>query len=178
MKFCSKCGSKISIKIPVDDNRLRAVCDICKTIHYENPKIVVGCLPIWKDKILLCKRAIEPKLGFWTLPAGFMELHESTADGAMRETIEESGAIITLGNLFTVFDLPFCNQVHMFFLAKMLSPELNPGSESLEAKLFSVDQIPWPELSFTSVRKTLELFISKENKNERNLVHTELINIK
>ena len=176
MKFCSKCGSNLSVKIPIDDNRFRAVCDNCKTIHYENPKIVVGCLSTWENKILLCKRAIEPKLGFWTLPAGFMELDESTAEGAIRETVEESGAKITLGKLFAIFDLPFCNQVHMFFLAKMLSPSLNPGIESLDAKLFSINQIPWSQLSFTSVKKTIELFIYRDEK-KLSQVHTELIKI-
>ena len=177
MKFCSKCGSNIIEKVPVDDNRLRAVCGKCKTIHYENPKIVVGCLSTWEDQILLCKRAIEPKLGFWTLPAGFMELNESTAEGAIRETVEESGAKIILGDLFAIFDLPFCNQVHMFFLAKMQSPTLNPGLESLEAKLFSINEIPWSQLSFTSVKKTIELFINRDKKKLIQ-VHTELIELK
>ena len=177
MKFCSKCGSKVSIEIPTGDNRLRAVCSNCKTIHYENPKIVVGCLSTWENKILLCKRAIEPRLGFWTLPAGFLELNESTEEGAIRETIEESGANIALGALFAIFDLPFCNQVHMFFLAKMLNPSLNPGFESLEAKLFPVNQIPWSQLSFTSVKKTIKLFINTDEKKFKQ-VHTELIKIK
>ena len=177
MKFCSKCGSKVSIEIPTGDNRLRAVCSNCKTIHYENPKIVVGCLSTWENKILLCKRAIEPRLGFWTLPAGFLELNESTEEGAIRETIEESGAKIALGALFAIFDLPFCNQVHMFFLAKMLNPSLNPGIESLEAKLFPINQIPWSQLSFTSVKKTIKLFINTDEK-KFNKVHTELIKIK
>ena len=159
MQFCPNCGSKIFMKIPEEDNRLRAVCDSCNLIHYENPKIVVGALATFEGKILLCKRAIEPRVGLWTLPAGYMELNETTLEGAVRETVEEAGADIKIVRLFAMHDLPFVNQVHIFFLAKMKSPSLSPGSESLEAKLFDVDEIPWENLAFRSVSRTLTYFI-------------------
>ena len=164
------------MKIPEEDNRIRAVCVSCNTIHYENPKIIVGSVATYKDSILLCRRAIEPKLGLWTLPAGFMELNESTSEGAIRETIEESGASITLKRLFAIHDLPFLNQVHIFFLAEMNSPNLDPGSESLEARLFTVDEIPWSDLAFKTVARTLEFFIQKDQ-NHENHVYTSLFSI-
>ena len=171
MQFCPNCGSKIFMKIPEEDNRLRAVCDSCNLIHYENPKIVVGALATFEGKILLCKRAIEPRVGLWTLPAGYMELNETTLEGAVRETVEEAGADIKIVRLFAMHDLPFVNQVHIFFLAKMKSPSLSPGSESLEAKLFDVDEIPWENLAFRSVSRTLTYFI--ENKTlDKNRVYT------
>ncbi|OUV02594.1 MAG: hypothetical protein CBC42_07440 [Betaproteobacteria bacterium TMED82] len=159
MKFCSECGSTSSLKIPLEDNRERVICDECGYIQYENPKIVVGTLCTYENKILLCKRAIEPRYGFWTLPAGFLELNESTREGATRETIEESGAEIIISKLYAIFDLPFCNQVHMFYLAHLQKPSLCPGHESLEARLFEINQIPWSELSFASVKKTLDIFV-------------------
>ena len=174
--FCSKCGAKLKMKIPDEDNRIRGVCESCNTIHYENPKIIVGSVATYKDSILLCRRAIEPKLGLWTLPAGFMELNESTSEGAIRETIEESGASITLKRLFAIHDLPFLNQVHIFFLAEMNSPNLDPGSESLEARLFTVDEIPWSDLAFKTVARTLEFFIQKDQ-NHENHVYTSLFSI-
>ena len=161
------------MKIPEEDNRVRAVCDACNTVHYENPKIIVGSVTTYKNQILLCRRAIEPKFGFWTLPAGYMELNESTSEGAMRETVEESGANITLKRLFAIHDLPFLNQVHIFFLAEMTSPKLDPGSETLEARLFTIDEIPWSELAFKTVGRTLEFFIEKDRYN-KNHVHTSL----
>ncbi len=174
--FCSNCGAKLKMKIPEEDNRVRAVCDACNTIHYENPKIIVGSVTTYKNQILLCRRAIEPKFGFWTLPAGYMELNESTSEGALRETFEESGANITLTRLFAIHDLPFLNQVHIFFLAEMNSPKLDPGSETLEARLFTVDEIPWSELAFRTVGRTLEFFIEKDRYN-KNHVHTSLFTL-
>ena len=174
--FCSNCGAKLKMKIPEEDNRVRAVCDECNTIHYENPKIIVGSVTTYKNQILLCRRAIEPKLGLWTLPAGYMELNESTSEGAMRETVEESGANITLKRLFAIHDLPFLNQVHIFFLAEMNSPKLDPGSETLEARLFTVDEIPWSELAFKTVGRTLAFFIEKDRYN-KNHVHTSLFSL-
>ena len=117
MKFCSECGGTTETLIPEGDSRLRAVCSACKIIHYVNPKMVLGTIPAWGDQVLLCRRAIEPRYGLWTLPAGFMEVEESTANGAMRETMEEAGARIELGSLFSVFDIPHVNQVHLFYLA-------------------------------------------------------------
>ncbi len=175
MKYCSECGNIIENKIPPEDNRPRAICKGCSKIHYVNPKVVVGSMSTWGNKILLCRRAIDPRKGFWTLPAGFMEIGESTSEGAKRETVEESGADVELKELFAVFDIPSFNQVHIFYLARMRSDKLKPGVESLEAKLFSEEDIPWSELSFNSVKKALELFYKKTNLNLPR-VHTALIN--
>lgn len=158
-RFCSQCGTQLSQIIPPDDNRLRDACGRCGAIHYQNPRNVVGVLPVWNGKILLCRRAIEPRYNTWTLPAGFMELGESTAQGAMRETQEEAGAQIELGQLYTVIDVPHADQVHFFYLAKVLSPDLYPGPESLEAAFFEPENIPWEHLSFRTVVSTLKLYI-------------------
>src|SRR3546814_696718 len=159
-EFCSQCGAPITLCIPPDDNRKQAVCNNCGAVHYQNPRNVVGVLPVWKDKILLCRRAIEPRYNTWTLPAGFMELGETTAQGAMRETQEEAGAQIRLGPLYTLIDVPHAEQVHFFYLAEVLSEELYPGPESLEAAFFSVDDIPWSELAFRTIITTLEHYVA------------------
>lgn len=158
-KFCSQCATPLVHKVPPDDNRMRDVCDHCGAVHYQNPRNVVGVLPVWNDKVLLCRRAIEPRYNKWTLPAGFMELGETTAQGAMRETQEEAGAQIELGSLYTVIDVPHAEQVHFFYLAKVLSEDLYPGPESLEAAFFSLDNIPWDELAFRTVVTTLEHYV-------------------
>ena len=160
IRFCRACGSEVSYRIPADDNRERAVCTACGTIHYENPTNVVGTVPVWGDQVLLCKRAIEPRYGLWTLPAGFLELGETTAQGAIRETIEEAGAQIELGALFSVLDVPRVGQVHLFYLATMTSTALDPGSETLEARLFREDEIPWDQIAFRTVRETLQFFFT------------------
>jgi len=158
IQFCRACGAPVVYRIPADDNRERAVCTRCATVWYENPVNVVGTVPVWQDKVLLCKRAIEPRHGFWTLPAGFLELGESAAQGALRETDEEAGAEVDLGPLFSVLDVVRVGQVHLFYLATMRSPELNPGSETLEARLFREDEVPWDEIAFRTVRETLQFF--------------------
>ncbi|HCN72340.1 MAG: NUDIX hydrolase [Pusillimonas sp.] len=158
-KFCSQCATEITYLTPPDDNRLRAVCRNCGAVHYQNPRNVVGVLPIFNDKILLCRRAISPQYDKWTLPAGFMELGETTAQGAMRETQEEAGAQIELGPLYTVIDVPHAEQVHFFYLAKVLSAELAPGPESLDARFFDPEDIPWDELAFRTVITTLEHYL-------------------
>lgn len=152
---CRACGTKVDYVVPAEDNRPRAVCPNCATIHYENPLNVVGTVPVWQDQVLLCKRAIEPRYGLWTLPAGFMELGETTAEGALRETDEEAGAKVELEGLFTVLNVVRVGQVHLFYRARMTDPSLNPGSETLEARLFREDEIPWDELAFRTVRETL-----------------------
>jgi ADP-ribose pyrophosphatase YjhB (NUDIX family) len=152
---CRACGTQVDYVIPTDDNRPRAVCPACGTIHYENPLNVVGTVPIWQDRVLLCRRAIEPRHGLWTLPAGFMELGETTAEGALRETDEEAGAHVELEGLFTVLNVVRVGQVHLFYRARMLDTHLAPGSETLEARLFREDEIPWDELAFRTVRETL-----------------------
>lgn len=163
-RFCSQCGSPVQHRVPADDNRSRDICDHCGAIHYQNPRMVVGTVPVWEGKILLCRRAIEPRYDTWTLPAGFMELGESTAQGAARETLEEAGARIELGQLYTIIDVPQVDQVHIFYLARALGPELDPGPESLEARYFALDEIPWPELSFRTVATTLERY--REDRRE------------
>ncbi|MCW8196294.1 NUDIX hydrolase [Proteobacteria bacterium 005FR1] len=156
MKFCSSCGSQVEWRIPTGDDRERHVCGSCETIHYTNPRIITGCLPIYEDKVLLCKRAIEPRYGYWTLPAGFMENGETTAQGALRESWEEAKASIELHDLYTLFNLPYINQVYLFYRGTLNSLDFGPGVESLEVDLFKEQDIPWDELAFPVVRKTLE----------------------
>ena len=158
IKHCRACGTAVAYLIPPDDNRERAVCPACGLVHYENPLNVVGTVPMWGAQVLLCKRAIEPRHGFWTLPAGFLELGETSAEGALRETIEEAGAQIELGPLFSVLDVARVGQVHLFYLATMTSPTLDPGIETLEARLFREDEVPWDEIAFRTVRETLRYF--------------------
>jgi len=159
-KYCSACGTPLTRRVPPEDNRVRDVCDQCGAIHYQNPRNVVGVVPVLGDRILLCRRAIEPRFGKWTLPAGFMELGETTAQGAMRETQEEAGAQIELGPLYTIIDVPQAEQVHFFYLAKVLSETLYPGPESLEADFFRLDDIPWEDLSFLTVSSTLRHYVA------------------
>jgi ADP-ribose pyrophosphatase YjhB (NUDIX family) len=158
IQHCRVCGSATQYRVPADDNRERAVCTACGEIHYENPLNVVGTLPVLGDRVLLCRRAIEPRHGFWTLPAGFMELGETVAAGALRETEEEAGAQVELEGLYTVINVVRVGQVHLFYRARMLSEHLAPGPETLEARLFREDEVPWDELAFRTVRRTLELF--------------------
>lgn len=164
IKFCSHCGTQVLYKIPEGDNRERACCPSCETIHYVNPKIVVGTIPMCGDKLLLCKRAIEPRYGFWTLPAGFMELNETTQEGALRETWEEAQAKVTLGPLFSAFDVLRAEQVHLFYRANLPEPVFSAGTESLDVRLFAIDEIPWDELAFKTVSLTLKLFLQDREK--------------
>ena len=159
IRFCNACGSSVAYRIPEGDSLPRAVCTRCNHIQYENPKIVVGCLPVWEDRILMCKRAIEPRLGLWTLPAGFMENQETTQEGAAREALEEANARVEIGDLYTLYSLPHISQVYMMFLARLLDPDVSPGIESLEVKLVTEAEIPWDELAFTMVRRTLEFYL-------------------
>jgi len=156
IKYCRECGSSVVLRVPDDgDTRERAVCPACGTIHYENPLNVVGTVPWLDDKVLLCKRNIEPRWGKWTLPAGFMELGETTVQGAARETDEEAGAQIEMGNLLTVISVPRVGQVHLYYLARLLSDRFDPGHETIEARLFTEGEIPWEEIAFRTVRETL-----------------------
>lgn len=174
IKHCRNCGQTVTYRLPDDgDSRERAICVDCQTIHYENPLNVVGTVPVWGDEgdhVLLCRRNIEPRWGKWTLPAGFMELGESIADGARRETDEEAGANIALDDLYTVISVPDIGQVHMYFRARMLSLDLNPGPETIEARLFKEEEIPWDELAFRTVRTTLEHYFS-DRKQQRFGLH-------
>ncbi|WCM90440.1 NUDIX hydrolase [Acidovorax sp. NCPPB 3576] len=161
IKHCRECGAAVAYRIPDDgDTKLRAVCPACHTIHYENPLNVVGTLPVWRDQVLLCRRAIEPRLGKWTLPAGFMELNETTAQGAERETDEEAGAQIRMGPLFSLLSVRHVGQVHFFYLAELLSDQFDPGYETLEARLFAEDEVPWDEIAFRTVKTTLERYFA------------------
>jgi ADP-ribose pyrophosphatase YjhB (NUDIX family) len=155
IKFCTNCGTAVATRVPEGDNRPRAVCDNCGLIQYLNPKIVVGCIPVWEDRILMCKRAIEPRYGKWTLPAGFMENNESASEGAAREAVEEANAKVEILDLYTVYSIPHISQVYMMFRAKLLDPDVSAGAESLEVKLVREEEIPWAELSFTMVKRTL-----------------------
>jgi ADP-ribose pyrophosphatase YjhB (NUDIX family) len=158
IKHCRVCGGAVLYRTPADDNRDRAVCTVCGAIHYENPVNVVGTLPVWQDKVLLCRRNIEPRHGLWTLPAGFMELGETTEEGALRETVEEAGARIELEGLFSMINVVRVGQIHLFYRARLLDTHLDPGPETIEARLFSEAEIPWDEIAFRTTRKTLECF--------------------
>ncbi|MCZ6501047.1 MAG: NUDIX hydrolase [Gammaproteobacteria bacterium] len=156
MKFCSQCGSPVSHRIPDGDNLHRYICDACDTIHYQNPRIITGCLPIHEDKVLLCKRAINPRAGMWTLPAGFLENSETVTQGALRETSEEANANAEIIGLYTVFSLPHISQVYMFFRAQLIDLDYSAGEETLETRLFEEPEIPWDELAFPVITQTLK----------------------
>jgi len=155
MKFCPDCGAAVELRVPDGDTFARHVCKACHTIHYSNPKMVIGCIAEWEDKILLCKRAIEPRLGCWTPPAGFMENGETTSEGALRETLEEANARVEIGELFSMLSVPHVNQVHIFYRARLLDLEFAPGTESLEVALFGEAEIPWKEIAFRTISATL-----------------------
>ncbi len=156
MKFCTGCGNTVALKIPEGDDRERFVCTSCEFIHYVNPRVIVGCVPVYEGKVLLCKRAIEPRLGYWTLPAGFMENGETTPQGAARETWEEARAKVSKLELYRVFDVPYISQVYMFYRCDLDNGEYGVGPESLESGLYAEDQIPWDEIAFPVVRETLK----------------------
>jgi ADP-ribose pyrophosphatase YjhB (NUDIX family) len=161
IKHCKNCGTAVVYRLPDDgDTRQRAICTACSTVHYENPLNVVGTIPVWGDKVLLCLRNIEPRRGKWTLPAGFMELGESTSQGAARETDEEAGAVIEMGQLFSLISVPRVGQVHLFYLATLQSDLFNPGHETMEARLFAQGDIPWEDIAFKTVRVTLERYFA------------------
>lgn len=169
MKFCNACGATVELCIPHEDSRARHVCTVCELIHYENPKLVVGAIPVWQDKILLCKRAIEPRYGLWTLPGGFMENGESTGEAACRETLEEAGARIQLDGLYSMYSLPYIDQVHLLFRATLLDLDFAAGVESLEVKLFSESEIPWEALAFRPVRYSLEHYFAERKTGQFSL---------
>ena len=160
IKHCRVCGAAVSYRVPADDNRDRAICNVCGEIHYENPINVVGTVPFWDDQVLLCRRNIEPRRGLWTLPAGFLEMGESTSAGACRETDEEAGARIELGALFTVLNVVRAGQLHLFYLARLLDTRFEPGPETIEAQLFREHEIPWDEIAFRTVRMTLQHYFA------------------
>lgn len=160
MKYCSLCGHEVVLRVPDGDSRARHVCPACQAVHYQNPKIICGCLPVWQDQVLLCRRAIEPRHGLWTLPAGFMENGETLQQGAARETWEEAAAQVNIGELYAVFNIPHISQVYMMFRAELVDGVFGVGPESLESRLFREDEIPWQELAFPSIAKTLRYWFA------------------
>ena len=176
IKHCKNCGTAVVYRVPDDgDTKERAVCPACATIHYENPLIVVGTVPVLGDRVLLCKRNIEPRWGKWTLPAGFMELGESTAQGAARETDEEAGATYEMGELFSIMSVLRVGQVHMFYRAQLLNDRFDPGHETIEAKLFTEDEIPWDEIAFRTVGETLRHFFADRKAGHFQLHHLDIV---
>lgn len=160
MTFCLKCGNKAALKIPEGDNRKRIVCDHCGYIHYQNPNIICGAVVVHEDKVLLCKRAIEPQYGLWTIPAGFMEIGETVEQGAKRETLEEAEATATNLKLYCIYDIPIIGQVYMLYLTNLQDGNFGAGSESLECQLFTEDEIPWDEMAFDSSIRSLRHYFA------------------
>ena len=180
MKFCSSCGSAdISLKIPDGDNRPRYVCPACDEIFYHNPKIVAGCIAEWQDKILMCKRAIEPRHGKWTLPAGFMENQETMHEAAARETKEEATADVINLNLYTMYNLPHISQVYVIFRGELVEGIASPGIESLEVALMNEAEIPWDEIAFPVIKETLEVYFEdKRNQSNFDLRYGDMLKLK
>lgn len=166
MNFCSNCGAPLTRRVPAGDDRLRSVCESCRTVHYVNPKIVVGCIPEWGEKILMCRRAIEPRAGLWTIPAGFLEQGETVADGAAREALEEAVAEVEILSLYTLFDLPHIGQVYLVFRARLIDGNYGAGHESREARLFAEEDIPWDEIAFPSIEESLRLYFKDRRAGE------------
>jgi len=160
MNFCSNCAAPLARRVPPGDSLPRFVCDQCGEIHYQNPKLVVGALPEWEGRLLLCRRAIEPRYGYWTLPAGFMENDETAGDAALRETLEEAGARIELIDAYTMISVPMVNQVHLFYRARLLDLNFAPGEESLDVALFEEAELPWKDIAFRTVGLTLKHWVA------------------
>ena len=174
MNFCSNCGARVVLRVPDDDERPRFVCEQCRTIHYQNPRIVAGCIPEKKGRVLLCRRAIEPRAGFWTLPAGYMENGETVSEAAAREALEETGARVEITELFTVLNLVHARQVYMMYRAILLDDDFGPTRESLDVRLFDEPGIPWKEIAFSSIYRTLAFFF-KDRAEGRFRLHEEAI---
>lgn len=175
MNYCSECGATVVLRIPQGDNLPRHVCDSCHTIHYRNPKVVTGCIPEWQDQILLCRRAIEPRYGLWTLPAGFMENGETTMQGAAREAMEEANATLDDLQLYGIFNLPHINQIYMMFRGQLRAGKAAAGQESLEVNLFREQDIPWQELAFPVVRETLEHYFNDRRQGKYPIHYADVI---
>lgn len=166
MKYCSNCGETVEKRIPEDDNRLRHCCTSCESIHYLNPKIIVGTVPIKKGKVLLCKRAIPPRYGLWTIPAGFLENGETIEQGAFRETEEETATQVEVDKLYAIFNIPQIHQVYMLYLARVTGDDFKETTESLEVELFSEEDIPWEELAFPFVPTVLKSYFRDARNND------------
>lgn len=174
--FCRACGSAVEQLIPDDDNRLRDVCTVCAHIHYENPKVIVGCLLHWEEKILLCKRAIEPRYGYWTLPAGFMENKETTQVGAAREAYEEARAECDDLRLFAIYNLPRISQVYVMYVGKLRNGFARASAETLEVQLVPEKDIPWDELAFPVVTETLHRYFELDGSEQWPVLSADIIN--
>jgi ADP-ribose pyrophosphatase YjhB (NUDIX family) len=166
MKFCSNCGAPVAFKVPPGDTLPRHVCAACNTIHYQNPRMIVGCIPEWEDRILLCRRGIEPRHGLWTVPAGFMENGETTGQGAARETLEEANARVELGPLYALYNIPHINQVYILFRARLLDVDFSAGAETLETRLFDEADVPWDQIAFATIRNTLKHYYADRQRGE------------
>lgn len=164
MKFCSQCGAPVVLRIPAGDNLPRHVCEDCGVIHYQNPKIVAGCILEWQGKILLCRRSIEPRYGLWTLPAGFMENGESTLQAAAREALEEANAVVDNLRLYAVYSLTHISQVYMMFRGELQEGRASAGQESLSVQLFDEHEIPWREMAFPVMTETLQRYFDERRK--------------
>jgi len=175
MKFCSHCGEQVEHKIPQGDNRLRFVCTSCNLIHYQNPRIIAGCIAQYEDKVLLCKRAIEPRHGLWTLPAGFMENQETTLQAAKRETFEEANAKISNSRLFCTISIPHISQVYVMYRGDLIDGFSKPGVESLETDLYNEQQIPWDQLAFPVIVESLKLYFSDKKNSQFNIHNGEML---
>lgn len=174
MNFCSECGKSVVHRIPEGDNLPRFICEHCDTIHYQNPKLVVGCLPVWNEQILLCKRAIEPCHGLWTLPAGFMENQESLEEAALRESTEEANANLEIDGIYSIISLPHINQIYVIYRARLLDLDFYAGPESLDVQLFNEDEIPWEQIAFKTIDHTLKRFF-EDRKTGAYPVHNSVI---
>ena len=174
VNFCSQCAAPVALRVPPGDDRPRHVCDACGTIHYRNPKIVAGCVPEYEGMILLCRRAIEPRSGLWTLPAGFMENGETTTEAALRETREEANARVEIDGLFAYLDIPRISQVYVMYRGRIVDGEFHPGEESLETRLFEEADIPWDDIAFPAIARTLELWF-RDRRNRNFGTHTDVI---
>ena len=166
MKYCSRCGSSVVLGIPPGDDRPRFTCNSCGTIHYQNPRVVVGCIATWEAKILFCRRAIEPRYGNWTLPAGYLENGETAAEGARRETLEEACAAVHQLVPYGLYNICYVNQIYLMFRGRLADLNFKPGPESLDVQLFAVEEIPWDDLAFPVIAKTLAHYIKDQSRSE------------
>jgi len=166
MKFCSNCGAPVTLRVPSGDTLPRHVCDTCHAIHYQNPRMVVGCIVEHEGRILMCRRGIEPRHGYWTVPAGYMENGETTFQGAMRETLEEANARVEIDSLYALYNIPHINQVYVLFRARLADPEVSPGAETLEVRLFTESEMPWERIAFASVRNALAHYFDDRRRGQ------------
>ena len=164
MKYCSHCGSRVTHRTPEGDDRPRYMCDACGVIHYRNPKLVVGVIPVWKDAVLLCRRAIEPRYGLWTIPAGYLEEGETVEEGVLRETVEEAGAKIAFLEPYALYNIAFISQIYLIFRGGLTDGTFSSGHESLEARLFAKEDIPWDDLAFTVIHEVLRRYLADRSR--------------